>query len=304
MKKSTALRQLLKKPGLLVIPGVYDCLTAGCAEEVGFKAIFMCTAGIRTNAFGLSPAIITQTEAVTTLKNMMNSIHVPLVFDAETGFGGALDAYRTTQELIRIGIAGISMNDQKHPYKGPAQGHDPKSILKEVISRDEFLGKMGAVIEARNREDKDVLIVARIEAGSTMGDEEVIARAKALLNIGVDVILPQARLPQSKFGVRNREEIKQLYKAIGAPAVPIWAIGVHGIAATFSIDDWKDMGAKVWAPGPLDAAVTKLVLELLQTLRDKGTIEGYNPVGGPLPKFLRKSEDTEFWEGLEKKYSR
>jgi len=156
-----------------------------------------------------------------------------LFFDAETGFGGALDAYRTTQELIRIGIAGISMNDQKHPYKGPAQGHDPKSILKEVISRDEFLGKMGAVIEARNREDKDVLTVARIESRLYHGGRRSDRTREALLNIGVDVILPQARLPQSKFGVRNREEIKQLYKAIGAPAVPIWAIGVHGIAATF-----------------------------------------------------------------------
>ena len=304
MRKSTILRNLMKKPGLLVIPGVYDCLTAGCAEEAGFNAIFMCTAGIRSTQFGLAPAVVTQTEAVTTLKNMMNSIHVPLVFDAETGFGGALDAYRTAQELIRIGIAGISMNDQKHPYKGPAQGHDPKSILKEVISRDEFLGKMGAVIEARNREDKDVLIVARIEAASTMGDEEAIARAKALLKLGVDVILPQARLPQSKFGVRNREEIRQLYKAIGAPDVPIWAIGVHGVAATFNVADWEDLGAKVWAPGPLDAAVTKTVLEVLQTLHDKGTIDGYNPTGGPPPKFLRKSEDSEFWNGLEKKYAR
>ena len=304
MRKSTMLRKLLKKPGLLIIPGVYDCLTAGCAEEVGFEALFMCTAGIRSTEFGFAPAIITQTETVNSLRNMMNSIHVPLVFDAEVGFGGALDAYRTTQELIRIGVAGISMNDQKHPYKGPAQGHNPKSILKEVISRDEYLGKMGAVLEARNKEDKNVLIVARIEAGSTMGDEEVVERAKACLKLGVDVILPQARLPQSKYGVRSKEEIKQLYKAIGAPEVPIWAIGVHGVAATFDAKDWEDIGAKIWAPGPLNAAVTKLVLELLQELRAKGTIQGYNPPGGPNPQFFSKLAETDFWEDLEKKYVR
>jgi methylisocitrate lyase len=302
MKKSTKLRKLLKKPGLLVVPGVYDCLTAGCAEEVGFEALFMCTAGIRSTEFGIAPAIITQTEAVTSLRNMMNSIHVPLVFDAEVGFGGALDAYRTTQELIRIGIAGISMNDQKHPYKGPAQGHNPKSILKEVISRDEYLGKMGAVLEARDKMDKDVVIVARIEAASTMGDEEAIARAKACLKLGVDVILPQARLPQSKFGVRSKEEIKQLYKAIGAPDIPIWAIGVHGVAANFGVKEWEEMGAKIWAPGPLNAAVTKLVLGLLQILHDKGTIEGYNPPGGPTPQFFSQRADTDFWEAMEKKY--
>jgi methylisocitrate lyase len=302
MRNSTILRKLLKKPGLLVVPGVYDCLTAGCAEEVGFKALFMCTAGIRSTEFGIAPAIITQTEVVTSLRNMMNSIHVPLVFDAEVGFGGALDAYRTAQELIRIGIAGISMNDQKHPYKGPSQGHNPKSILKEVISRDEYLGKMGAVLEARNKMDKDVVIVARIEAASTMGDEEAIERAKACLKLGVDVILPQARLPQSKFGVRSKEEIKELYKAIGAPDVPIWAIGVHGIAASFGVKEWEGVGAKIWAPGPLNAAVTKLVLGLLQTLHEKGTIEGYNPPGGPTPQFFSKLAETDFWENMEKKY--
>jgi methylisocitrate lyase len=304
MKNSTIFRKLLKKRGLLVVPGVYDCLTAGCAEEVGFKALFMCTAGIRSTEFGIAPAIITQTEAVTSLRNMMNSIHVPLVFDAEVGFGGALDAYRTAQELIRIGIAGISMNDQKHPYKGPAQGHNPKSILKEVISRDEYLGKMGAVLEARNKMDKDVVIVARIEAASTMGDEEAIARAKACLNLGVDVILPQARLPQSKYGVRTKEEIKELYKAIGAPEVPIWAIGVHGVAANFGVTEWEDVGAKIWAPGPLNGAVTKLVMELLQTLHDKGTIEGYTPPGGPTPQFFSKLAETDFWEDMENKYVR
>jgi 2-methylisocitrate lyase-like PEP mutase family enzyme len=164
------------------------------------------------------------------------------------------------------------------------------------------LGKIGAVLEARDKEDKDVIIVARIEAGSTLGDEEVVERAKACLKLGVDVILPQARLPESKFGLRTKEEIRQLYKAIGAPEVLIWGMGGKGAAADFSAKDWEDIGAKIWAPGPLNGALMKLAIELLQVLHDQGTIKGYNPPGGPSAQLLHQLEGLDFWEGLEKKY--
>ncbi len=296
MRKSTMLRELLKEPGILIAPHAFDCNTAACIEHVGFKAMFMCTAGIRNTEFGFPYGLITATEAINSLRNMMNSIHLPLIFDAEDGFGGAISSYRTAQDLIRLGIAGMFLNDQKHPYKGPGLA------IQEVVPRDEYLGKIGAVLEARDKEDKDVVIVARIEAGSTMGDDEVVKRAKACLKLGVDVILPQARLPQSKFGVRSKEEIKQLYKAIGAPNVWIWGMGSQGAAADFAAKDWEDIGAKIWAPGPLNGALMKLALELLQTLHDKGTIKGYNPEGGPSKQFLHEIEGLDFWEGLEKKY--
>ena len=290
------LRNLLKKPGLLIAPHAFDCNTAACVEEAGFKAMFMCTAGIRNSEFGFPYGLITATEAITSLKNMMNSIHLPLIFDIEEGFGGALSAYRTTQDIIRLGVAGIFLNDQKHPYKGPGYA------IQEVVSREEYLGKMGAVLEARDKEDKDVLVVARIEAGSTLGDEEVVERAKSCLKLGAEVVLPQARLAKSKFGLRSKEEIRQLYKAIGAPEVKIWAIGGQGAGAELNAKDWEQLGAKIWAPGPLNVALMKLALELLQTLHDKGTIEGYNPQAGPSLQFKHTREGLVFWEGLERKY--
>ena len=296
MKKSTMLRKILKEPGLLIAPHAFDCNTAACIEEVGFKAMFMCTAGTRNTEFGFPYGLITATEAITSLRNMMNSIHLPLIFDMEDGFGGALAAYRTAQDIIRLGVAGIFLNDQKHPYKGPGLA------IQAVIPRAEYLGKIGAVLEARDKEDKDVVVVARIEAGSTLGDDEVIERAKACLNLGVDVILPQARLPKSKFGLRSKKEIRQLYKAIGTPKVWIWAIAGQGAAAAFTAKDWEDIGAKIWAPGPLNGALMKLALELLQVLHDTGTIKGYHPQGGPSAEFLHRLEGLDFWEGLEKKY--
>jgi 2-methylisocitrate lyase-like PEP mutase family enzyme len=296
MRKSTMLREILKEPGILVAPHAFDCNTAACVEHVGFKAMFMCTAGIRNAEFGFPYGLITATEAITSLRNMMNSIHLPLIFDAEDGFGGALSAYRTAQDLIRLGVAGIFINDQKHPYKGP--GLD----IQQVVSREEYLGKIGAVLEARDKEDSDVLVVARIEAGSTLGDDEVIERAKACLKLGVDIILPQARIPQSKFGIRTKEEIRQLYQAIGAPDVWIWGMGSIGAAADFAAKDWEAIGAKIWAPGPMNGALMKLAIELLQVLHDEGTIKGFNPPGGPSREFLHKTVGIDFWEGLEKKY--
>lgn len=296
MKKSTMLREMLKEPGILVAPHAFDCNTAACIEHVGFKAMFMCTAGIRNTEFGFPYGLITATEAITSLRNMMNSIHIPLIFDAEDGFGGALSAYRTAQDLIRLGVAGIFLNDQKHPYKGPGLA------IQQVVSREEYLGKIGAVLEARDKEDKDVVVVSRIEAGSTLGDEEVVARAKACLKLGVDVILPQARLPKSKYGLRTKTEIEQLFKAIGAPEVMIWGMAGQGPAADFSAKDWENIGAKIWAPGPMNGALMKLALELLQTLHDEGTIKGYHPSDGPSSDFLHQMEGLDFWEGLEKKY--
>jgi len=76
----------------------------------------------------------------------------------------------------------------------------------------------------------------------------------------------------------------------------------QGAAADFSAKDWEDIGAKIWAPGPMNAALMKLALELLQTLHDEGTIKGYRPDGGPSREFLHQMEGLDFWEGLEKKY--
>jgi len=79
-------------------------------------------------------------------------------------------------------------------------------------------------------------------------------------------------------------------------------MGTKGVAADFSAKDWENIGAKIWAPGPLNGALMKLALELLQVLHDKGTIKGYTPLGGPSAEFLHKLEGLDFWERLEKKY--
>ncbi len=117
----------------------------------------------------------------------------------------------------------------------------------------------------------------------------------------------QLLLSESGFPMKKRE-IESIILRIGDRAgisnVRCSPHTFHGVAATFNAKDWENVGAKIWAPGPLNAAVTKLVLELLQVLRDKGTIDGYNPPGGPPPQFFSKLARTDFWEDMEKRYMR
>ena len=186
MKKTKMLRNFMNKPGLRVIPCAYDCMSARMAESVGFKALFMTGYGIRDAQLGMPDfGIATASEVVTIVRNLVNSVDVPFIVDADDGYGGALAAYRTTTELIRAGAAGMFIDDQKHPTKCPALA------AQEVIPIDEYVGKLGAVMEAREKEDKDFFICARTDALRVNGVDDMLARAKAAVAAGVDMLLPQ-----------------------------------------------------------------------------------------------------------------
>lgn len=288
------LRKLLKQPGLVVVPAAYDCLSARIVEKVGFKAVFMSGGGIRDAQLGMPDiGIATATEVVRCARNMVNAVNIPVIVDADDGYGGALAAYRTTLEIAKVGAAGIFVDDQKHPTKCPFMA------VQEVLPRDEYLGKMGAVLEARDSEDKDFLIVARIDAAATLGDDELLARAKACVELGADVILPHAIPPSSKFGERNKETMRQLFEAVGAPDVWIWGMGPFD----FTTKDYEEIGTKLWVPGPPMGAVTKALTDVYQGLYDTGTLKSYAPPGVPSRDYLDKEiRGLEFWSELEEKY--
>ena len=184
------------------------------------------------------------------------------------------------------------MDDQKHPTKCPFMG------IQEVLPRDEFYGKMKAVLEARDSLDKDFVIIGRIDAAATLGDEELLIRAQACVEMGIDVILPHAIPPTSKFPERTKETLKLLFKQIGAPEVLIWAMG----PSTFTVKDYEDVGAKMWVPGPPTPAVSKMLFDVYQGLRDTGTLKSYNPSGTPTREYLDKLRGLGLWSELERKY--
>ena len=294
MKKTTMLRNVLKKPGLLVVPCAYDCISARMAQSVGFEVLFMTGHGIRESQLGLPDiGIATATEVVNIIRNMVNSVNIPLLVDADDGYGGALGAYRTTQEIIRAGAAGMFIDDQKHPTKGPSWG------IQEVLPRDEYLGKLGAVMDARDKEDKDFVICARIDAAPVLGAEEMLARAKAAIELGVDMLLPQSIASiVSKSKENAKEAFSKYYKAMGAPKVWIWGSG----PPSFIAKDYEEIGAKLWVPGNPIPVVSKTLIDLYQGLKDTGTLKGFSPSGTPSMDDLFKLEGVEFWNELEKKY--
>jgi 2-methylisocitrate lyase-like PEP mutase family enzyme len=264
MKKTTMLRKLLKEPGLLVVPGVYDCMTARIVERIGFKAVFMSGGGIRDAQLGMPDiGVATATEVVDRARYIANSVNLPLIVDADDGYGGPLAAYRTTQDLARAGAAGMFIDDQRHPTKCPF-----------------------------------FVIVARIDAAATLGDDEMLARAKACVELGIDVILPHAVPATSKFGERGKETLRQLFKRIGAPEVLIWGMGPF----EFTAKDYEDIGAKLWVPAAPIAAITKALFDAYQGLYDTGTLKSYAPPGIPDRSYLDKLWGLDFWSALEKKY--
>jgi methylisocitrate lyase len=295
MKKTTMLRRLLGKTELAIAPSVYDCMSARMAQLVGFKMLFMSEYAVRETQLGMPDiGISTLTELVNIVRNMVNSVDIPLFIDGDDGYGGALAAYRMTQEIVRAGAAGMFIEDQKHPTKCPAIG------VQEILPRNEFLGKMGAVLEARDKADKDFVVCARIDAAATLGVEEMLERVKACLELGVDMIFPQhIALLAAASGKNVKETFKQYYTAIGAPNV--WIFGI-GPPYDFSAKDYREMGAKLFASANPLPPVAKTLIDMYKSFYNTGSQESFSPPGIPSNEILNKVGKLEFWNELENKY--
>jgi methylisocitrate lyase len=293
LKKTTLLRRALKQQRVLSIPAAHDCLSARIIEAVGFKAVLLASSMTGDAQFGLpSIGLTTATEVVNLAAYIANSIDIPLIVEAEDGFGGALAAYRSTLSFIKAGVAGIVISDRKHLMRA----RDPHNLV-EVLPRGEYLGKMGAILEARDEQDKDFVIISRIDAGAVIGDKELIARAKACSKLGVDIIQPQTPPPQAKFKEKDKEGLRKLFKAMGAPEVMIWGMGPHG----FTAKDCGEIGAKMWVPkySPRSAVVDAL-FSVYQQVYDTGD---YTPDRGPAAlENSRRLKGNDFWLELENKY--
>jgi methylisocitrate lyase len=264
------------------------------AESVGFKAVFMTGYGIRDAQMGMPDfGIATSTEVVNIVRNMVNSVDIPLIVDADDGYGGALAAYRTTLELIRAGAAGMFIDDQKHPTKCPAIG------TQEVVPIDEYIGKLGAVMEARAKEDKDFFVCARTDALRVNGVDDMLARAKAAVAAGADMLLPQGiGTIKPKSGETTKDIMKRIYKQMGAPKVWIWGSGPE----EFTAKDYEDVGAKMWVPGNPLPGIAKVLIDMYKGLYEKGSTKSFFLEGMPADAYLNKLRRLDFWQGLEKKY--
>jgi 2-methylisocitrate lyase-like PEP mutase family enzyme len=194
------LRKLLSQPDLLIIPGAADALTARLIEDSGFNAVYASGAGIANVQFALPDiGLLTMTEMIEPIRRIVEAVDIPVIADADTGYGNAVNVTRTTRVFEDAGVAAMQLEDQVTPKKcGHFSG-------KEVISAEEMAQKVHAAVRAR----KEMLIIARTDSIATHGIEEAIRRANLYARAGADLIFVEAPT--------HKDQIARLPTQIDAP---------------------------------------------------------------------------------------
>ena len=180
MKTTTKLRQMLNSDQLIVAPFVLNALHAKIAESVGFQAVYMTGAGTAAERGFPDVGLLTMTEMVANAKFIAGAVDIPVVCDADTGYGNPLNVRRTMREYEAAGVAGIHIEDQLFPKKcGFFEG-------KQIISQEEAVQKIRAALDART--DPDFVIIARCDAYAVTGWEDTVKRCRAYVEAGADLV--------------------------------------------------------------------------------------------------------------------
>jgi len=254
MKNTEKMRQALKEEQLLVTAGAHDALSARVIEKAGFKAVFLSGFGFEASLLGEPDVgLLTMSEVVGHAKNIAAAVNVPVLADAEAGYGGAGNLQRTIKEFERAGVAGVFIEDQAHPvFCGSLKK------FKKIVSKDTMIGKIKCALDART--DPDFIICARTDADIVSLDEQ-IDRCNAYAEAGADMV---TALPQ------NREEYQRVAEEINAP---LWLYLSSQIDLTAK--DLTEMGIKglvVYPVEPLFMA-TSAMMDLMKELKEKGTVK-------------------------------
>jgi 2-methylisocitrate lyase-like PEP mutase family enzyme len=258
MNKCKDFQKLLQEPGSFILPGAYDAMSAKLIEEIGFKAIYATGAGISNAQLGWADVGLTSLkEVVDIVARMTDVTNVPIVVDGDTGFGNAINVIRTVREFERAGVAAIQMEDQVSPKKcGHFSG-------KEVISKEEMVGKIKAALDARK--DESLAIMARTDAIATNGIEDAIDRAYAYYEAGADIIFVEAP--------NTIEELRQITSKLkGIPQVINLVEG--GKTPLISLKEAEEIGFKIMlcANTVLRSAI-KGITDSLKILKEEGSQE-------------------------------
>lgn len=182
---TTRIQRILDDVGSIAFPGVYDTLTARIAERVGFPMAFISGYSVAATSIGEPDlGLLTQTEMLEAARSVCGSVKIPVIVDADTGYGNPLNVFRTVNQLIDAGAAGCFLEDQVWPKKcGHMRG-------KRVVERDDYIHKIQAAVEARG--GRDFFIVARTDAEAVIGLDEAIARVEAARAAGADASFIEA----------------------------------------------------------------------------------------------------------------
>jgi methylisocitrate lyase len=255
MQKTQLIRDLLAQHGQLIMPGIYDALSAKIAARAGFEVLFITGYSLSATLLGEPDfGILTQTEVVGAAQRICAVVDTPVIVDADTGYGNAINVIRTVEDLLRVGAAGIFLEDQVWPKRcGHMKG-------KHVIPLDEHLKKLRAALDAKGT--SDFFIVARTDARQTLGLDEAIERGIAFKEAGADAVFIEA--PESK------EEMQKIARHVPGPLVANML--ERGVTPLMGPKELKDLGFEliVWPLAPL-YSVAKSLTDVYTTLRRDGS---------------------------------
>ena len=279
MNKAEMIRRSLREKGQLIMPGVYDALSTKIASQTGFEVIFITGYSLAATMLGEPDfGILTQTEMLSAAQRICSATDLPVIVDADTGYGNAINVIRTVDELIRIGAGGMFLEDQVWPKRcGHMKG-------KQVIPLEEQLKKLHAAAEAKK--NRDFFIVARTDARQSLGLSEAITRGIAFKQTGADAVFIEA--PE------NKEEMREISRNVPGPLVANML--ERGVTPLMGPRELHDLGFDlvVWPLAPL-YAVAKSLNEVYGRLRRDGTTIGILDRLMPFDEFNRIV-------GLEEKY--
>jgi len=255
-KSKISIKERLEKGNdIIIVPGVYDALTAKIAEDVGFETAFQTGYGTSASLLGMPDfGFLNAGETLENAKRIINSVNIPILVDIDTGYGNPLNVWKIVKDLVRIGAKGIFLEDQVWPKRC---GH---MAGKTVIPKEDYILKLQAAIDAR--ENNEFIIVARTDSLAQFGVEEAIERGKEYKRIGADVIFIEAP--------KTIDEMELISKEIKAPLLANMI--EEGITPNLTADQLRKMGFRM-VVFPLSAlySATFAIKQTLQTLKKTGT---------------------------------
>ena len=286
MSTRKQLRSLVEARRGMIVPGAFNALSAKVIADLGFEAIYVTGAGVTNMYFGMpDQGFMGLHEIAEHTARIRDAVDVPLLVDADTGFGNALNVRHTVRVLERAGADCIQLEDQVAPKRcGHFSG-------KEVISTEEAVSKIKAAVDARR--DPDFLIMSRTDAAATLGFEAAVERAELFAEAGADILFVEA--------VTKAEEVKALPQRLAKPQLMNMVIG--GRTPIFNADQLAELGYGVvlYANAALQGAVAGMQ-KALTVLRDEKEVQESSGLVTPFAERQRLVGKPE-WDALEKQYT-
>lgn len=253
--KADKLKNLLDQKDIIVMPGCYDALSAKLIEREKLNAGFMSGFAVSSTRLGMpDTGLISFSEMAEQVRNICNVTSIPIIFDGDTGYGNAVNVYRTVRGFADAGAAAIMIEDQKWPKKcGHTKG-------KDVVELDEANSRIKAAVDASKMNNKDILVMARTDAIATRGLDDAIKRMQKFSELGADILFVEA--------IKSKEDMKRVIKEV--PGHHMINLIEDGETPLLEMNELEDIGFKIAVfPLTLMSASVKTMQESLKNMKNK-----------------------------------